>query len=55
MKYKDIIGKHIPWLYIDAETLKEQAAWNGYKVEIVVEGEHYDYVARIKQKESNLV
>jgi hypothetical protein len=52
MKYKDIIGKHIPWLYIDAETLKEQAAWNGYKVEIVVEGEHYDYVARITIKES---
>ena len=35
------------WLYIDADTLKENAAKNGYIAEIVAEGEHYDYLARI--------
>ena len=40
----------IPWLYIDADTLREQAAKNGYAVEVVAEGEHYDYLARITKK-----
>lgn len=40
----------IPWLYIDADTLREQAAKNGYAVEVVAEGEHYDYLARITRK-----
>ena len=30
-----------------ADTLKENAAKNGYIAEIVAEGEHYDYLARI--------
>ena len=47
MQYKDTIGEPFDWLYIDADTLKEQAAKNGYAVEVVAEGEHYDYLARI--------
>ena len=47
MQYKDTIGEPFDWLYIDAETLREQAAKNGYTVEVVAEGEHYDYLARI--------
>ena len=50
MQYKDTIGEPFNWLYIDAETLKEQAAKNGYIVEVVAEGEHYDYLARIAKK-----
>ena len=50
MQYKDTIGEPFDWLYIDAETLKEQAAKNGYIVEVVAEGEHYDYLARIAKK-----
>ena len=41
------IGEPFDWLYIDADTLREQAAKNGYAVEVVAEGEHYDYLARI--------
>ena len=33
-----------------ANTLKEKAAKNGYVVEVVAEGEHYDYLARIAKK-----
>ena len=47
MQYKDTIGEPFPWLYIDADTLRERAAKNGYAVEVVAEGEHYDFLARI--------
>ena len=47
MQYKDTIGEPFNWLYIDADTLKEKAARSGYAVEVVAEGEHYDYLARI--------
>ncbi len=43
MQYKDTIGEPFDWLYIDADTLKEKAVRNGYAVEVVAEGEHYDY------------
>ena len=50
MQYKDTIGEPFPWLYIDADTLRERAAKNGYAVEVVAEGEHYDYLARITKQ-----
>ena len=50
MQYKDTIGEPFPWLYIDADTLRERAARNGYSVEVVAEGEHYDYLAKITKK-----
>ncbi len=49
MQYKDTIGAPFPWLYIDADTLKQVAEENGYMAEVVAEGEHYDYLARIKK------
>ena len=47
MQYKDTIGEPFDWLYIDADTLRKQAVKNGYAVEVVAEGGHYDYLARI--------
>ena len=47
MQYKDTIGGPFDWLYIDADTLKVKAAKNGYVAEVVAEGDHYDYLARI--------
>jgi len=47
MTYKDVIGAPFDWLYIDVDTLEERAARNGYRVEVVAEGEHYDYLAKI--------
>ncbi len=47
MQYKDTIGEPFDWLYIDADTLRQKAERSGYVVEILVEGEHYDYLARI--------
>ena len=50
MQYKDTIGEPFDWLYIDADTLREKAAINGYAVEIAAEGEHFDYLARITKR-----
>ncbi len=50
MQYKDTIGDPFGWLYIDADTLRQKAGRCGYAVEIVAEGGHYDYLARITKK-----
>lgn len=47
MQYKRTKGDTFPWLYIDAATLQMYAEVNGFKAEIIAEGEHYDYLARI--------
>ena len=50
MQYKECIGEPFPWLYIDADTLKSVAEDNGYDVDVIAEGEHYDYLARITKQ-----
>ncbi len=50
MQYKDIIGDQFDWLYIDFQTLSLYAAQNGFKAELVKEGKHYDYLARLRPK-----
>lgn len=47
MQYKNIKGEEFPWLFIDPETLKEQALAHGFKVDVIARGSHYDYLARI--------
>ena len=51
MRYKDTIGEPFNWLYIDADTLREKAGRYGYAAEVIAEGEHYDYLARITKRE----
>ena len=50
MQYKETIGEPFPWLYVDSDTLRQMAEENGYRSEVVAEGEHYDYLARITKK-----
>ena len=50
MQYKDTIGEPFPWLYIDADTLKKVTEENRYCVEVIAEGDHHDYLARIHKK-----
>ena len=47
MQYKETIGEPFDWLYIDADTLIQEAAKYGYAVDVVAEGEHFDFLARI--------
>ena len=51
IQYKDTIGEPFNWLYIDADTLREKAGIYGYAIEVIAEGEHYDYLARITKRE----
>ena len=50
MQYKNIKGEPFDWLYIDFETLALHATENGFVAELVAEGEHYDYLARLTRK-----
>lgn len=47
MQYKNIKGDNFDWLYIDFQTLSLHAANNGFKAEMIKEGEHFDYLAKI--------
>lgn len=50
MQYKQIKGEPFDWLYVDFQTLSYYAAENGFKAELVQEGEHYDYLACLKMQ-----
>ena len=47
MQYKDSVGESFDWLYLDFNTLSYYAEECGLKSEVVVEGEFYDYLAKI--------
>ena len=51
MQYKDTVGEPFAWLYVDAVTLGQKAKENGFDVEIIVEGEHYNYLAKITKRD----
>jgi SAM-dependent methyltransferase len=50
MQYKAVKGEPFPWLFIDPETLSEQAEAHGFDCQVVVRGPHYDYLARLTRK-----
>ena len=50
MQYKQVKGEPFDWLYVDFQTLSFYAAENGFKAELVKEGEHYDYLACMKMQ-----
>ncbi|NJB83495.1 class I SAM-dependent methyltransferase [Wenyingzhuangia aestuarii] len=47
MNYKDQQSETFDWLYVDYNTLQRCAVYNGLECELVQEGEHYDYLAKI--------
>jgi SAM-dependent methyltransferase len=47
LKYKGETDRPFEWLYIDYNTLQNAAHANGLNCELVTEGEHYDYLARL--------
>ena len=51
MCYKGIKGEAFPWLFIDAETLHEQAVRHGFDCEVIARGPHYDYLARLTRRQ----
>jgi SAM-dependent methyltransferase len=45
--YKGEKEKPFNWMYIDYNTLQNAAFANGLKCELILEGEHYDYLAKL--------
>ena len=47
MEYKNKKSATFPWLYVDYNTLQRAANYSNLHCELVMEGEHYDYLARL--------
>ncbi|WP_442787377.1 class I SAM-dependent methyltransferase [Flavobacterium suncheonense] len=45
--YKGETEDTFPWLYLDYNTLQNAAHANGLSCELVLEGEHFDYLAKL--------
>lgn len=45
--YKGRESETLPWLYLDAGRFKSLAQEAGFNFDILVEGEHYDYLAQL--------
>jgi hypothetical protein len=47
LQYKGKTEDTFPWLYLDYNTLQNAAIANGLKCELLMEGEHFDYLAKL--------
>lgn len=45
--YKKQTEEEFTWLYLDYNTLQNAAFANGLRCEMILEGEHYDYLAKL--------
>ena len=50
ISYKNETEAPFPWLYLDYNTLQNAAHANGLECELVLEGEHFDYLAKLSLK-----
>jgi len=50
MEYKGNKSKPFDWVYVDINTLQNACESNGFNCELVISGEHYDYLARLTLK-----
>lgn len=47
ISYKNQTEEAFPWLYLDYNTLQNAAHANGLQCELIQEGDHFDYLARL--------
>lgn len=47
ISYKEETEDSFPWLYLDYNTLQNAAHANGLNCKLIMEGEHFDYLAKI--------
>ena len=48
LEYKNKKGKTFDWLYIDFYNLQKVSEYCGLQCELILEGNHFDYLARIR-------
>lgn len=51
MEYKNQKSKPFDWVYVDINTLQNACESNGFNCELIISGEHYDYLAKLTLKE----
>ncbi|WP_318311850.1 class I SAM-dependent methyltransferase [Flagellimonas crocea] len=51
MEYKGNKSEPFDWVYVDFNTLQNACESNGFNCELVISGEHYDYLAKLTLKE----
>ena len=47
LQYKNETEAPFPWLYMDYNTLQNAAIANGLQCQLVLEGDHFDYLAQL--------
>ncbi len=47
LKYKNQSSDWFDWLYLDFDTLQKACEASAWKCELVLEGDHYDYLAKL--------
>ncbi len=47
ISYNNISSEVFDWLYVDFNTLKRACLVHGFNCELIVEGKHYDYLAKL--------
>jgi SAM-dependent methyltransferase len=47
ISYKNETEETFPWLYLDYNTLQNAAHANGLQCELIIEGKHFDYLAKL--------
>ncbi|MGV3697317.1 class I SAM-dependent methyltransferase [Flavobacterium sp.] len=47
VSYKNETDAPFPWLYLDYNTLQNAAHANGLQCELILEGKHFDYLAKL--------
>lgn len=50
LEYKKAKSDPFPWLYVDYNSLQNAAAANGLHCELILEGDHYEYLARLSPR-----
>ncbi len=51
MEYKKQKSEPFYWLYVDFNTLQNACLANGMNCELVISGEHYDYLAKLSNRQ----
>ena len=46
-EYSGNFGPSFPWLFLDMKMLKQHASTAGFEVELIANGPHFDYLARL--------
>lgn len=47
VSYKEVKGEQFSWLFIDSDTMNAHAQQNGFKLRVLAEGKHYDYLGEL--------